>query len=638
MTTKSILQLALLLTGTIFFSCEERSGSNNILADYSPYVDPFIGTGGHGHTYPGATLPFGMVQLSPDNGEEGWDWSSGYHYSSNRIIGFSHTHLSGTGVGDMLDIRILPTNQQIVYSTNDSTPFNIEPYYATFSHENEVAEPGYYSVILDESNIKAEFTTSKRVGFHRYKFDGTKDAAIILDLGRALNMDSSVRNHIKIISDTLVTGFRHSTGWALDQKVYFAMRFSKKISSYDLFAFDSVYLNNASSIESRYVTGIFKFNVEQDNQLQVKVGLSSVSEENALINLNNEILDWDFDGIRETARYHWNKELGKINILSDNDEQKTIFYTALYHSMLAPNLYSDSLENQYVYRGADDQIYSGNNLMNFHTFSLWDTYRAEHPLLTIMHPDRVQNFIRALLLHYQESGLLPVWTLWANETNTMIGYHSIPVIFDAYNKGLLPDINPDSLFIAMKSSAFQKIREIPLYLEYGYIPANTGNNTVSKTLEYAYDDWCIAQMALALNNQEEYLYFMERADSYKNVFDSTTLFMRAKLSDGSWKKPFDPIDTRYANDYTEGNAWQYSWYVPHDIESLIKMMGGAEIFEKKLDSLFSLSSNMGTEAALDVSGMIGQYVHGNEPSHHIAFLYNYINKPERKRGPESGKS
>lgn len=633
MTTKSIFHLALILIGSFFlFSCEKRTNQNNQLADLTPFVDPFIGTGGHGHTYPGASLPFGMIQLSPDNGEEGWDWSSGYHYSSNHIIGFSHTHLSGTGVGDMLDIRILPTNQPVIYSTNDSLPFKIKPHYATFSHENEVAEPGFYSVVLDESDIKVELTTSKRVGFHRYSFpDDDKEAAILLDLGLALNLDSSVRNHIKIISDTLVTGFRHSTGWARDQKVFFAMRFSKKINSYNLFAFDTVYLNSPSTIESRYVTGVFKFNVEQDNQLQIKVSLSSVSEENALINLNNEILGWDFDKVRDDAKYIWNKELGKINITSDNDDHKTIFYTALYHSMLAPNLYSDSLDNQYAYRGPDDQVHTSTSLINYHTFSLWDTYRAEHPLFTIMHPEKVQDFVKSLLSHYQESGLLPVWTLWGNETNTMIGYHAIPVLFDAYNKGLLPDMDPDSLYTAMKSSAFQRIREIPIYLKYGYIPANTLNNTVSKTLEYAYDDWCIAQMAQSLNNQDEYEYFMERANFYKNTFDSTRLFMRAKLADGTWKEPFDPLDTRYTNDYTEGNAWQYTWYVPHDVEGLIQMMGGPEIFEKKLDSLFSISSNMGNEVALDVSGMIGQYVHGNEPSHHIAYLYNYIDKPDKAR-------
>jgi len=632
MTTKSLFHLALFLAGSIFlYSCEKRTSRNNTLVDYTPYVDPFIGTGGHGHTYPGVSLPFGMVQLSPDNGIEGWDWSSGYHYSSNSIIGFSHTHLSGTGVGDMLDIRILPTNKTIIYSPNDSLPFDIKPHYASFSHEKEVAEPGYYSVVLDESNIQAELTASKRVGYHKYSFPDNKEAAILMDLGLALNMDSSVRNHIKIISDTLVTGFRHSTGWARDQKVYFAMRFSKKISSYDLFAYDTVYLNSQSTIESRYVTGVFKFDMNEEYVLQVKVGLSSVSEENALINLNNEILGWNFDQVRDDAKYSWNKELGKIKITSDNDDQKTIFYTALYHSMLAPNLFSDSLENTYAYRGSDNQVYTNKTLINYHTFSLWDTYRAEHPLFTVLHPEKVQNFIKALLSHYQETGLLPVWTLWANETNTMIGYHSIPAIFDAYHKGLLPDLDPDSLYTAMKSSAFQRIREIPLYLEYGYIPANTLSNTVSKTLEYAFDDWCIAQMAQALNDQDEYTYFMERSNFYKNVFDSSTLFMRAKLNDGTWKTPFDPIDTRYTNDYTEGNAWQYTWYVPHDIEGLIQMMGGAQFFEKKLDSLFSISSNIGSEAALDVSGMIGQYVHGNEPSHHIPYLYNYINKPDKTR-------
>ncbi len=612
----------------IIIGCDRDRSSREFTTNFTSYVNPFIGTGGHGHTYPGATRPFGMVQLSPDNGKNGWDWTSGYHYSSDTIVGFSHTHLSGTGVGDLLDILVLPTTMPVPFSKQIDVGPDISHYYSRFSHENEKASPGYYSVFLDDSGITAEFTTTERAGFHRYDPHEADTLTFFVDLKLAVNYDSIIQSHIKYISDSLISGYRYSTGWAKDQKVYFAMRFSIPIKDYRLSSPDSLILGDTSAIQARRVTGAFKFHTPGNTRLMVKVGISSVSEENALTNLNNEISGWNFEKIKNQSTEIWNRELGKIRIMSDKQEYLRTFYTALYHSMVAPNVYSDSLMNRsFEYRSPHNEIKSSKTFVNYYTFSLWDTYRAAHPLFTILNPAKVRDFVNAMMAHFRDTGLLPVWTLWGNETNTMIGYHAVPVIADAYLKGLLTEMDTDTLFQALLASAFQKIRETPLYREYGYIPADSLENTVSNTLEYAYDDWCIAQVAQKLGKTQDYNLFMARAGSYKNLFDPVTRFMRAKLEDGSWKEPFDPLDTRYNNDYTEGNAWQYTWYVPQDIENLISMMGGKEIFNTKLDSLFSISSDLGEDAALDVSGMIGQYVHGNEPSHHIPYLYNYSGQP-----------
>jgi len=622
----------LILTGIIFLpffsGCDRSRYRQEYVSNFNSYVNPFIGTDGHGHTYPGATRPFGMVQLSPDNGKNGWDWSSGYHYSSDTIVGFSHTHVSGTGVGDLLDILVLPTTKQVPFSRLLDIGPDINRYHSRFSHENEKASPGYYSVFLDDCGLTAELTTTERAGFHRYTPEKSDTLTFFIDLKSAFNTDSVTLSHIKYMSDSLVSGFRYSTGWAKDQKVFFAMRFSDPVQDFRLYSPDSLILGDTSSIQARRVTGVFKFHMRDNSSLLVKVGISSVSEENALTNLYNEIPGWNFERIKNQSSEAWNRELGKIRVQSDNQEYLRIFYTAMYHSMLAPNIYSDSLMNHiFEYRSPNDEIKSSKSLVNYYTFSLWDTYRAAHPLLTLLHPSRVKDFVKAMMAHYQDTGLLPVWTLWGNETNTMIGYHAIPVIADAYLKGLLADMDRDSIYQALLASAFQEIRETPLYRKYGYIPADSLTNTVSKTLEYAFDDWCIAQVAQAMNKPQDYSLFMERAGYYMNLFDSSRLFMRARLKNGNWKEPFDPLDTRYSNDYTEGNAWQYAWYVPHDVNNLIRMMGGEGIFNAKLDSLFSLSSDMGRDAVLDVSGMIGQYVHGNEPSHHIAYLYNYSGEP-----------
>jgi predicted alpha-1,2-mannosidase len=628
MRTQFILLFTALFLIILIDGCDRSRGRQEFVTNFADYVNPFIGTSGHGHTYPGASRPFGMVQLSPDNGINGWDWCAGYHYSSDTIVGFSHTHLSGTGIGDLLDILVLPTTRPVPFSKQIDIGPDISQYYSHFSHENEKASPGYYAVFLDDCGINAELTTTERAGFHRYDPGESDTLTFFVDLKFAVNWDSVTQSHIKYISDSLISGYRYSTGWARDQKVFFAMRFSRPINDYRLFSLDSLILGDTSAIQARRVTGAFKFYTPGNTRLMVKVGISSVSEENALTNLNNEISGWNFERVKNRSREIWNRELGRIRIKSDNEEYVRTFYTALYHSMLAPNVYSDSLMNRtFEYRSPHNEIKSSANLINYYTFSLWDTYRATHPLFTILNPSKARDFVKAMMAQFRDTGLLPVWSLWGNETNTMIGYHAVPVITDAFLKGLLPDMDRDTLYQALLASAFQEIREIPLYRKYGYIPADSLDNTVSKTLEYAFDDWCIAQVAQKLGHTRDYNLFMERAAFFKNLFDPETRFMRAKLKDGRWKEPFDPLDTRYNNDYTEGNAWQYTWYVPQDIENLIGMMGGKEMFNAKLDSLFSVSSELDEHAVVDVSGMIGQYVHGNEPSHHIPYLYNYSGQP-----------
>ena len=610
-----------------FAGCSGTKNENENFVDYTQYVNPFIGTGGHGHTFPGATLPFGMVQVSPDNGRSGWDWCSGYHYSSDSIYGFSHTHLSGTGIGDMLDISVLPTTINIPISYKDSLGFDLSPYYVTFSHTDEKAEPGYYSVKLKETRILAEFTALYRTGFHRYTYPKGDTVSLILNLGFHANWDSPVDTHIKIISDTLITGFRFSNGWAVDQKVFFAMRLSQPLAEYFCSGSDTLFIMDSRSIQSPSSVAVLKFNISKNPVVMVKVALSSVSEENALANLNSEIADWDFNKARNGAKTKWNNELGKIAITGGTKQQLTVFYTAMYHSMISPNIYSDINQQNFQYRGPDDRIHTDKNFVNYHTFSLWDTYRAEHPLFTILCPDKTREFVLALLSFYRDSGQLPVWTLWGNETNTMIGYHSIPVITDAYLKGLLHDIKPDTLYNAMLASALKNNVEVKQYSKYGYLPADTTTGSVSKTLEYAYDDWCIAQMARELGKKEDYELFMKRASSYKNLFDPASKFMRPKLANGKWKMPFNPSFAGYKNDYVEGNAWQYTWYVPQDVPELIKIMGGNKEFSLKLDSLFSAAAPGRQQLALDVTGLIGQYAHGNEPSHHIPYLYNYAGEP-----------
>jgi predicted alpha-1,2-mannosidase len=608
----------------LFTSCSpQKPGKNHHMSDLAAFVDPFIGTDAHGHTYPGASLPFGMVQLSPDNGVSGWDWCSGYHYSDSIIVGFSHLHLSGTGIGDLADVSFMPTHQTVDFSKTITSRTDLD-YHAKYRHDKEFAAPGYYRVQLEESDILVELTATERAGMQQYT--SAKDGLlhVVIDLGFAINWDRPVDTYLYMYEDNAISGHRHSTGWAKNQRVFFHTEFSKSFSTY-YFVDDDLQISDSYDIEGKKVKGLFTFEMKKGEKLIVKTGLSTVDNEGARLNVKTECPGWDFEYVQELAYAIWNYELNKIKVESEDAELKKVFYTSLYHSFMAPVMHSD-IDGRY--RGADDQV-KKTHFDYYSTFSLWDTFRAAKPLYTILQPHRINDFIRTMLAHYDEYGLLPVWSLAANETNTMTGYHAIPVITDAWFKGFR-DYDVDKAYEAMKASAMQDIRGVNFLKEYGYIPADLEEESVTKTLEYAYDDWCIAQMAKALSKKDDYAYFTERAGAYKYLFDEVTGFMRGKMLDGSWKPGFDPKYSahRVGAEYTEGNAWQHSWFVPHDIEGLIQLFGSRDRFVQKLDSLFNEDSEItGENISVDISGLIGQYAHGNEPSHHIAYMYNYAGIP-----------
>ncbi len=597
----------------LFFIGTKISAQTN----FTKYVNPFIGTAGHGHTYPGASLPHGMVQLSPDNGTEGWDWCSGYHYSDSTIMGFSHTHLSGTGIGDYGDILFMPTIG--VVKTEPGTKTDPDSgYRSRFSHNDETASPGYYSVFLKDYKIKVELTATERAGFQRYTFPKSREANVIIDLNHGIQ-DKTTASQIKIVGDKTIEGFRRSTGWAKNECVYFYAEFSKPFKSFGI-AEDGTHHDNLKSADGKNLQAYLRFDTEDNEKVLVKVGISFVSINGAEKNVKAEIPGWDFDKIKESAAEKWEKALSAITVESKSKSEMTVFYTALYHALLTPNVFSD-VDGRYM--GMDGKIHSFKNHNMYTVFSLWDTFRAEQPLFTIIEKKQDIDMVRSLIAKYKESGLLPVWVLAANETGTMIGYHSIPVITDAYFKGLR-DFNVEEAYEAMKKSAMQDDNGLKYYKEMGYIPADLESESVSKTLEYAYDDWCIAKMAKALGKKKDYDYFINRALSYRNVFDPSTLLMRAKKN-GKWVDPFDPYSV--SGNYTEANAWQYSFFVPQDVNGLIKLMGGDKNFIKMLDELFDTSPKLTGREQADITGMIGQYAQGNEPSHHMAYLYNYAGEP-----------
>ena len=618
----NIVILYVLVFFTALSSCTKQ-GTENVKV-FTNYVSPFIGTGGHGHTYPGATVPFGMLQVSPDNGISGWDWCSGYHITDSITIGFSHLHLSGAGIGDLGDIRFMPVNKKVnlaqAFKTRDDIPFK-----SNYSHEQETAEPGYYSVFLKDFNVKAELTTDLRTAYHNYTYTKNDTQSLVIDLGYAFNWDKVELSSLKIEDKFTVSGFRHSSGWAINQKVFFVAKFSKAINNFDLVA-DERYTEENSVTGIKTSAQLFFNNLGED-KLRVKVGLSSVSVANALENISDSMQN--FEVAKNKASKNWNEALSKIEIETHVDSLKTIFYTALYHSQLAPVTFSD--ENGEL-RLENDRIVKAENFTAYSTLSLWDTFRAQQPLLTLLEPNHVADIINSMLAYYEPKGILPVWTLYGNETNTMTGYHSIPVIAEAYLKGVKGfDVN--KAYEAMKATMQQDERGLDYYKKYGYIPCEFLEESVTITLEYAYDDWCVAKVAKALGKTEDYDYFMDRSKSYTNLFDAKTGFMRGKFQDGkTWREPFDPKHSahRIKADYTEGNAWQHSWFVPHDVENLIALHGGDEIFASKLEQLFTESSEItGDNISNDISGLIGQYAHGNEPSHHIAYMFNRANKPWR---------
>jgi predicted alpha-1,2-mannosidase len=577
--------------------------------DLTKYVNPFTGTGGHGHTFPGAIVPYGMVQLSPDTRLTGWDGCSGYHYSDSKIYGFSHTHLSGTGISDYGDILLLPT-------VNNGLAVGV-PQTASFQHRNETASPGFYSVKLDEGNILVELTATARVGMHRYTFPRTETADIILDL---THRDKVLDAGFRIIGVNTLVGWRRSRAWAKDQIVYFALEFSQPFTSFGLIGaheFDRQWREfNGTDLKA-----YFRFDTRTGAPVLVKVGISAVDIDGALKNLKTEISRWDFDKVKSDARAAWNAELNKITVRAGTVSQLTNFYTSLYHVMTTPNLFMD-VDGRY--RGRDFKTHVAEDFSNYTVFSLWDTFRAAHPLYTIIDPQRTRHFIKTFLVQYEQGGRLPVWELAANETDTMIGYHAVSVIADAVAKGI-DGFDLNKAFAAMKHSAeFRQHRGLSAYIDQGFISTEDERESVSKVLEYAYDDWCIAEIARRLGRTADYERYRTRAQSYKNVFDPATGFMRPR-SNGNWVEPFDPREVTFA--FTEANSWQYTFFAPHDVSGLIALMGGRAQFARKLDELFATDSRTTGRDQVDITGLIGQYAHGNEPSHHMAYLYDYAGQP-----------
>jgi predicted alpha-1,2-mannosidase len=575
--------------------------------NYSALVNPFIGTGGHGHTYPGATVPFGMVQLSPDTRMADWDGSSGYHYSDSLIYGFSHTHLSGTGVPDYCDILVQPTTGAI--------NFNKENYASSFSHTTEKAHAGYYEVFLDKYKINVALTAAERMGIHKYTYpSNANEGNIIIDL---THRDVVLDSEIEIIDSVTIKGYRYSSAWAKNQKIFFVAKFSLPIKKYE---FDSV-VNIKTMHSGNYVKLALQFDVRQNKTLVVEVALSPVSTMGAMKNFKAATKQFNFNAYKKSATAVWNKELGKIEIESFKENNiDTMFYTALYHCLIVPNIFQDVDSN---YRAANDSIYKAKNFTNCTVFSLWDTYRAYHPLMSIINKKRTADWLSTFLHHHKYGGQLPVWELAANETYCMIGYHSAPVILDAYNKGIKLPLN-ELLQALVKYSNSNKF-SIDKYTQNGFLSNDIEAESVSKTLEYAFDDYCIAQLAKAAKQDSLYKVYKKRSLSYKNLYNTNTGFFQGKLQN-IWYTPFDPNEIN--NFYTEANAWQYAFSVQHSVEDMIQLHGGKNEFTKKLQQLFTTNSKTTGRDQADVTGLIGQYAHGNEPSHHMAYLFRYSSTPE----------
>lgn len=615
----------ILLSAVLIFNCNKQPENVKNEASAINYVDPFIGTGGHGHTYPGATVPFGMLQVSPVNGISAWDWCSGYHYSDDTAIGFSHLSLSGTGIGDLADIIFMPINKAVDLTISPISRDSLT-YKSTYNHNNETATPGYYQVFLEDHNVNVELTTTDRTAYHKYTFKEGDEQSVVIDLGFAINWDKAVATSLKVEDRYTISGYRHSTGWAHNQKVFFVAKFSKPIADYNIYV-DGEVFQEGENEGVKTSAQLFFDPAEKSTELFAKVALSSVSIENAKENMGVD--GFDFDKTKAAADKLWESALSTIVVETPTDSLKTIFYTALYHAQLAPVTFSDKNGQ---FRLENDSIVTAKDYTAYSTLSLWDTFRAEHPLLTFIARDRVSDMINSMLAYYEVREILPVWTLYGNETNTMTGYHSIPVIVEAYKKGIR-NFDVEKAYEAMKNTMMQDERGLDHYKKYGYIPYSLLDESVTITLEYAYNDWCVAEMAKELGKEEDYQFFLNRSKAYQYLYDAGSGFMRGKSVDGkSWNEPFDPKHSnhREQTDYTEGNAWQHSWFVPQDVDDLIKIHGGNDAFSKRLEQLFTESSEItGDNISADITGLIGQYAHGNEPSHHIAYMFNHANQPWR---------
>lgn len=584
---------------------------------------PLVGTAGHGHTYPGATVPFGFVQLSPDTRTEGWDACSGYHYSDSKILGFSHTHLSGTGCGDLGDLLVTPFVGDLS-QTGPSGAWDSASIRSPFAHENETAQPGYYRVLLDRNNITAELTATAHAGFHRYTFPASPRSHIALDLAYGLG-SKTLDGALQIENKTTLTGYRHSGGWANDKTVYFVVESSQPFAGTTLEIDGKVLPSEQTAAKGKNVRGRLDYKTSAKRPVMLRVGLSATSIEGARKNLRAEIPTWDFEVCRNAARSAWNDALSRVRIESSDRNIRQTFYSALYHAMTAPTLYNDADGS---YTGPDRKVHPGAGFQYYCTFSLWDTFRAEHPLMTLVQPHRVNDFVNSILAFYQQSPAhaLPMWPLDSCETWCMIGYHSVPVIVDAYAKGFR-GYDVGLAYEAMRNTAMNARNHQDEYQKLGFVPAETGkrNEATSRTLEFSFDDWCLAQMAKALGKAEDAEMFGKRSENFKNVFDPATGFFRGKTAAGPFREPFDPKAVSF-DDYTEANAWQYAFAVMHDIPGMVQLYGGKEVFVHKLDQLFSEDSAVGNYL-VDVSGLIGQYAHGNEPCHQVSYLYTLAGAP-----------
>ena len=636
---KNKLCMLLLASGIGLFSCAEQ----DLPKEYTDSVNVFIGTGGHGHTFPGATLPHGMVQLSPDTRLLGWDACSGYYYDDTSIMGFSHTHLSGTGIGDYGDILFMPVvgEKPLITGTAEKPD---EGYRSRFSHEQESARPGYYQVLLQDDSINVELTATLRAGLHRYTYPKVSDARLIVDMEPTIHGHQHPVTQIRVVNDSTIAGMKYTVGWAKRHYVYFYAVFSSPFD-YKLYS-GTEYQSDSTSVTVNTAKAVIRFkNLPVDGRVLAKVGISSVDEEGARLNVEAEIPNWNFEGVMKEANTVWNEALGKIDIETSDNDSRTVFYTSLYHAFIQPSLASD-VDGRY--RTMGHEIKQDASYTNYTVFSLWDTFRAAHPLYTIVTPEQNQAFIRSLLRKYDEGGILPKWELASNETGTMIGYHAVSVIADAMMKKQCDFDVKKALEACIRSSVYDTMgvtpmmdRQIlngklmPVSIKYknelGYIPCDKVGGSVSQGLEFAYNDWLIAQMMKEHNRKDLYDKYMELSRNYRNYFDPETKLMRGRLSDGSWITPFDPASVQRPSNYVEGNAWQWAWFVPQDVEGLMELVGGQKSFEAHLDTLFTTSSELTGDpnAAADVTGMIGQYAHGNEPSHHIPYLYNYAGAPRK---------
>ena len=596
---------SLLLAATLFLvGCSQQ-------ISYTDYVDPKIGTGDHGHVFVGANVPFGLVQVGPTSIPQDWDWCSGYHASDSTVIGFSHTHLSGTGIGDLFDITLMPVVGEVTYARgNESDPTSGMWSYA--DRTKEVARPGYYSVPLTRYGITAEMTATKRVGFHRYTFPASEEAAIVIDLQNGGCWDKTTEAFMKQVSETCVEGYRYSRGWANDQKVYFVAEFSKPMQEL--------------AITENGLYGRAKFATKADEQIYVKVAISPVSIEGAKANMVAELPDWNFERTIKAADEAWNSELAKMRITTTDESAKRVFYTGLYHTMVAPSEFCDVNGD---YRGADGQMHKNPGYTTYTTYSLWDTYRASMPLMTIMHPERMTDMVNTMLAINDEQGRLPVWHLWGCETDCMVGNPGIIPVADAIIKNIA-GVDQERAFAAIKNTAMNEGRGNGLRMEYGYIPFDIfGKESVAYDMEYALADGAAALAAEKLGKTEDAKYFTERSHSYRNYFDQETGFIRGLDSKRQWRTPFNPRSSSHrSDDYCEGTAWQYLWLVPHDVEGLKSCFGDTKTTLAKLDSLFTASSEIiGEVASSDITGLIGQYAHGNEPGHHTIYLYTMLGEP-----------